>query len=89
MRLCLMLFVFLLISCVYLREGREFRVFSTLLMMVPDLKTRLMEDSNDELVAIAEKVSHMGVPLNVSYSGLLFERFRKAFQVLGQMTPKA
>jgi hypothetical protein len=35
-------------------------------MMVPDLKARLTEDSNDELVAIAEKVSHMGVPLNVT-----------------------
>lgn len=58
--------MFLLISCVYLREGREFRVFSALLTMVPDLKARLTEDSNDELVAIAEKVSHMGVPLNVT-----------------------
>jgi hypothetical protein len=85
-----MLFVFFLIACAYLlREEREFRVFSTLLMMVPDLKARLTEDSDDELVAIAEKVSHTDVPLNVSHSSSLFERSRKAFQVLGQMTPEA
>jgi hypothetical protein len=40
------------------RQRREHRVFGTLLQMVPGLEERLMEGSEDDVVAIAEMASH-------------------------------
>jgi hypothetical protein len=41
------------------RERREHRVFQQLLQMIPGLEDRLMSGSADDVVHIADLVSHM------------------------------
>jgi hypothetical protein len=47
----------------YLRERREHRIFRVLLDMVPGLEDRLMEGSEDNVVAIAGLVWFLGYNL--------------------------
>jgi hypothetical protein len=49
------------------RQRREHRVFQALLQMVPGLEERLVEGSDDEVVAIAETVSYGCIAIQMLY----------------------
>jgi hypothetical protein len=70
------------------RQRREHRVFQALLQMVPGLKERLLDGSDNDVKAIAELVGH-GCSIAIQMLYLPFKSFRKACLVLGRTTRKA
>jgi hypothetical protein len=67
------------------RQRHEHGVFQALLQMVPGLEERLMEGSEDDIVAIAEKVSSK---LYFLHFADCFQSYRREPRVLDRMTQK-
>lgn len=84
-----MLITLIRIQLSVFRERQEYVVFRELIRMVPGLEARLMESSEEEIIAIADLVTQATILLFyfLTYNQL-DSRYRKVQMVQGQMTPK-